>query len=102
MRFTIVFFTILVLLAAPQTARAGAFPWLARPPVAEDGSRLIVLEDPRIDMALRVELVRHAHKSIRIAVYHQMTDAELGLPLLYALREAADNKVPIQFVTGPG
>ena len=73
---------------------ANPFPWV--PPGT---TQLHTLEDPYIDMALRVELIRLAKKSIRIAVYQQIADNEVGLPILHALREAAFRGVEIQFLT---
>lgn len=74
-------------------ARADVFPWVPK-------VQLNVLEDPYVDMALRVELIRRAKSTIRIATYQQMTDKRVGLPILKALREAAMRGVRVQFVTG--
>lgn len=58
-----------------------------------------MLEDPAVDMALRVDLIRNAKKSIRIAVYHQSVDKNVGIPIAQALRQAAQRGVSVKFVT---
>lgn len=81
---------ILILLTA-ASARAEVYPWV-------ENSSIYPLPDPHVDMALRVKLIDEAQDSIRIETYDQRTDSEVGLPILHALRRAADRGVKIWFL----
>jgi len=102
-RFLAVFQRIMVtmVLAAslvPKHSFATVFPWVEQ--VAGSRSvRFYTLHDSPTDMALRIELIRGAKKSIQIATYEQANDEMLGIPMLQALRDAANRGVRIQLVT---
>jgi phosphatidylserine/phosphatidylglycerophosphate/cardiolipin synthase-like enzyme len=73
-------------------AHGGAYPWVTL------GDDVRVIEDPRIEANLRLELVRRARFSIDIANYDGRVDAAIALPLASALREAADRGVRVRFM----
>ena len=93
------FITFLLSCTAARFARAEAMPWIDNR-VATPKTRLYVLDDAYVEMAMRIDLIRHAKRTIRIAVFHQTVDAELGMPILQALRAASARGIRIQFVTG--
>lgn len=70
------------------------YPWVR---LAKDD--LKVLADPEVEAELRLELVRSAKKSIDIITYDQRIDPEVGLPLIQALRDAANRGVRVRMMT---
>jgi putative cardiolipin synthase len=82
-----------VALASGGRASADAYPWL---PIGDDDVR--VIESPRVEIDLRLELVRRATRSIDIVTYDQRADPEVALPLGSALREAAERGVRVRFL----
>ncbi|MBI5497219.1 MAG: phosphatidylserine/phosphatidylglycerophosphate/cardiolipin synthase family protein [Deltaproteobacteria bacterium] len=88
--------TALVLLAAaalaPAGARAEAYPWVD----IHDDVRLVA--DPYTDLEVRLYLISQARRSIDLALYEQGDD-EVGLPVLAALRQAADRGVKVRVIT---
>lgn len=80
------------LLSSPRAAGAEAYPWV---PVGDD---IRVIPDPRVEMTLRLALVKRARRSIDIANYDQRADIEVALPLVTALREAANRGVRVRFM----
>lgn len=79
--------------SAVETARAEAFPWVA----VDDHVQLVT--DPRVDLALRLYIIRQAREHIELALYEQGDDLTVGLPVLKALREAADRGVRVRIIT---
>jgi phosphatidylserine/phosphatidylglycerophosphate/cardiolipin synthase-like enzyme len=76
----------------PAIAQAGAYPWV---PLGDD---VRVIPDPRVEMNLRLALVRRAQKTIDIANYDGRFDRAVAMPLATALREAADRGVRVRYV----
>ena len=77
----------------PSQAAAEAYPWVALGP-----DDLRVVPDPKLEAALRLEMVRRAKKTIDIANYDQRADAAIALPLASALRDAANRGVRVRFM----
>lgn len=73
---------------------AADYPW-----VQIHDSDIEVVPSIRVEAAIRIELIRRAKHTIDIVTYDQRTDLSIGLPLLKALREAADRGVHIRFLT---
>jgi putative cardiolipin synthase len=73
-------------------ARAEAYPWVTL------GDDVRVVADPQVDLELRLYLIRQARTSIDLALYEQGDDT-VGLPILAALREAADRGVKVRVIT---
>jgi len=82
----------LATMALARAAHAEAHPWV---PVGDD---VRVIPDPRVEMTLRLELVKRARRTIDIANYDQRADIEVALPLVTALREAANRGVRVRFM----
>lgn len=75
-------------LAVLSVARAEQFPWLN-----PANTQVIVLNDPRVDIALRIAAIDRARATIEMATYAQGVDEEVGVPLLQALRRAQNRGV---------
>jgi len=54
------------------------------------------------DIALRIEMIRKAERSVDLIVYDQRCDYEFVLPVLSALRDAANRGVKVRFITSWG
>lgn len=80
-------------LHAAGVAHAGAYPWV---PI-QDEVRMV--GDPRLDLELRLHLIRQAQESIDLVLYEQGDDRAVGLPVLSALRQAADRGVRVRIIT---
>lgn len=84
----------LMLLSAPQPTFAETYP------TKELGTDDVhILLDPKTDLALRIELIKRAQKSINIAAYDIRPDDIYTFPLLSALRDAADRGVQVRLLT---
>jgi len=81
-----------VLCAGPGAARATVYPFVP----LQDDVRLVA--DPYVDLALRLKLIRNARHTIDLSLYEQGDD-DVGLPILAALRDAADRGVRVRVLT---
>ena len=74
---------------------AGAFPW-----IAINANDLKFTNQVHTEAELRLWLIQRAQESIEIATYDHRADEEIGLPILHALREAANRGVKVRFLRG--
>ncbi len=77
-----------------KSVEAKQYPWV---PVSE--SDIQVIRSNSLEAPLRIRLIQEAKERIDIIVYDQRSDEVHALPLLVALREAADRGVRIRFLT---
>ncbi len=84
--------TLLFCLALPLFAHAETYPYV---PMGTDDVR--VIEDPRLDIALRLALIARAKHTIDVSTYDIRQDNEAGFPILNALRDAANRGVRVRF-----
>lgn len=77
--------------AAP--GHAEAYPWV---PIHDDAK---LVRDPVVDLRLRLYLIGQARHTLDLALYEQGDDLTVGLPVLRALREAADRGVHVRVIT---
>ncbi len=84
----------LAVLAAAVDARAATYPWVD---VAADDVR--VMTTAQMDLAVRLEIIRRAERTLDVVVFEQMADPDVGLPILSAIRDAANRGVRVRFVT---
>ncbi|MEW5851332.1 MAG: phosphatidylserine/phosphatidylglycerophosphate/cardiolipin synthase family protein [Myxococcota bacterium] len=84
---------LLLTAGAVLPAHAGAYPWV---PLGDD---LKFIPDPRVELQLRLYMIRQARESIDVVIYEQGDDEAVGLPVLSALREAADRGVKVRIIT---
>ncbi|MBF0298832.1 MAG: hypothetical protein HQK51_08935 [Oligoflexia bacterium] len=69
-------------------------PWI---PISSEDFKVVI--DPKIEAAVRLDMVKRAKKSIDIITYDQRSDNVVGLPLLKAIKEAANRGVKVRFLT---
>ncbi len=74
-------------------ALAEAYPLI---PIASDDVRVVA--SPKLDFELRIKLIEQARASIDIVNYDQRTDETIALPLLSALRDAANRGVKVRYI----
>src|SRR5437870_3529777 len=84
--------TLMAAAVLPSSVRAEAYPWVT----LGDDVRLVA--DPQVDLELRLYLIGQARQSIDLALYEQGDD-DVGLPILEALRAAADRGVKVRIIT---
>lgn len=63
-------------------------------------NRVGLLEDASADFALRLKLIQNATHSLDLIMSQHAADAEIGLPLLLALRDAAKRGVKVRLLSG--
>ncbi len=80
-------------LCSVARASADAYPWVH---LGEDDVRVVA--SPRVEIDVRLELVRRAKRSIDLVTYDQRADPEVSLPLGTALRDAANRGVRVRFL----
>src|SRR5688500_16620242 len=78
---------------APSAAQAGAYPWA---PLGDD---IRFIGDARVEAQLRLYMIRQARESVDVVIYEQGDDEAVGLPVLSALREAANRGVKVRIIT---
>jgi phosphatidylserine/phosphatidylglycerophosphate/cardiolipin synthase-like enzyme len=78
----------------PAVTPRTQLPWRELSP---DGVR--ELSDSHVETQVRLELIRRAKKSIEIVQYLQGNDTTVAMPLLSALRDAANRGVQVRFAT---
>ena len=84
---------VLAILCAARSALAVPYPWV---PLGEDDVRVVA--SPRVEVDLRLELVRRARRTIDLITYDQRADLDVALPLGSALRDAANRGVRVRFM----
>ncbi|MEW5854885.1 MAG: phosphatidylserine/phosphatidylglycerophosphate/cardiolipin synthase family protein [Myxococcota bacterium] len=84
---------LVLVLGLSHEVRAAASPWV---PV-ESETRLV--GDPAVDLELRLYMIRQARSSVDLVLYEQGDDEAVGLPVLSALREAANRGVKVRVIT---
>jgi phosphatidylserine/phosphatidylglycerophosphate/cardiolipin synthase-like enzyme len=75
-------------------AHATTYPWVNLRP-----NQLYFFHGPRVEQAVRLKLIRSAQRSIDLAIYDQRTDSAVAMPILKALRDAANRGVKVRFLT---
>src|SRR5580692_4912748 len=65
---------------------------------ADEGNRIALIEDASADFALRLKLIQEARDSIDVNIEHS-SDPEIGLPLLLAMRDAANRGVRVRMMS---
>lgn len=78
----------------PARVNRDAFPWRETP-----SGEIRELADSRVETEIRLELIRRARVSIDIVQYLQGSDPGVAMPLLSALRDAANRGVKVRFVS---
>ncbi|HTL12763.1 MAG TPA: phosphatidylserine/phosphatidylglycerophosphate/cardiolipin synthase family protein [Bdellovibrionota bacterium] len=92
------FFSVLALTATLAASALAESPdrhaWV---PVREGDFRVV----PSIqrDLAVRLDIIKHAQHNIDIVIWEQKFDESIGKPVLTALRDAADRGVHVRFAT---
>src|SRR5688572_23208509 len=80
---------------APVFVFAATYPWVQ---IGRDD--IVAYENPRADVEFLIHLIDQAQagEPINIINYDQRPDGETTLPLLQALRRAADRGCPVRWV----
>ena len=76
-----------------HTAFAGSYPWIQ---ISSEDIRMV--PNPVIEAELRLSLIKKAQHSIDLVIWDQREDETVGMPILKALRDAADRGVKIRFL----
>jgi len=87
-------FLLYTSLLSPPLAWSKVYPWTA---VSEEDIEII--PNNALEAPLRIRLIEEAQQRIDIIVYDQRSDELHAIPLLLALRDAADRGVRIRFLT---
>jgi phosphatidylserine/phosphatidylglycerophosphate/cardiolipin synthase-like enzyme len=87
-------FLIFILICSIQSVLAKTYPWID---VHKDDFKIITA--PKVEVEVRLDLIRRAQSTIDIVTFDQRADPIVGIPFLNALREAADRGVKVRFLT---
>ncbi len=79
--------------AMSQPIYAQVYPW-----VEMDFDDLKMITDPYLETQFRLEMIENAQNTIDVVIWDQRTDETVGLPLLRALRKAADRGIKVRFL----
>jgi phosphatidylserine/phosphatidylglycerophosphate/cardiolipin synthase-like enzyme len=76
-----------------SNALAESYPW-----VEMNSAELHLIADPQAEVVERLRMIGTAQQTIDLIIWDQRTDAEVGVPVLAALKEAANRGVRVRFL----
>ncbi len=89
------FISFFLLFNLLQVASAKVYDWTVM-----SSHDLEVVENSQIEAEFRLALINNAKESIDVATFDQRSDKLVGLPILKALKNAADRGVAVRFIRG--